>query len=307
MADRIDEAKPDVAAQVRRHLESLRAAGVDWLPARAPLPTAPSEAPATDAAPKPLFDVGPEPAVPAAPASVEDRRQALTLLAEQVSGCVRCKELAATRTQTVFGVGRIDPDVCFIGEAPGADEDAQGEPFVGKAGQLLTRIIQAMGMTREDVYICNILRCRPPGNRQPLPDEAAHCREWLEKTLALVRPRFICTLGTPAVKHLLGVTMGITKPARQVPRLPRNARDVYVPPRLSPTGSDEEAGGVGGHESAADAAGPADSATVSRAAAHSAASGSCWINVPNSRNLPRTEGSSWPAKSAGGLRRRINS
>ncbi len=211
MADRIDETKPDVAAQVRRHLESLRAAGVDWLPAHASLSTAPSEASATDAAPKPLFDVGPEPAVPAAPAYAEDRRRELTLLAEQVSGCVRCKELAATRTQTVFGVGRIDPDVCFIGEAPGADEDAQGEPFVGKAGQLLTRIIEAMGMKRADVYICNILRCRPPGNRQPLPDEAAHCREWLEKTLALVRPKIICALGASAVKYLTGTGTGITR------------------------------------------------------------------------------------------------
>ena len=196
---------------MRRHLESLRAAGVEWLPAHVPWPAPPAEAPATDAAPKPLFDVEPEPAAPAAPAPAEDRRRELTLLAEAVSGCVRCKGLASTRTQTVFGVGRLDPDVCFIGEAPGADEDAQGEPFVGEAGQLLKRIIQAMGMKREDVYICNILRCRPPGNRQPLPDEAANCREWLEKTLELVRPKIICALGATAVKYLTGTSLGITK------------------------------------------------------------------------------------------------
>ena len=145
MADRIDETQPDVAAQVRRHLESLRAAGVDWLPAHVSAAGGAVRGVPRRPTPKPLFDEGPEPAVPAAPASAEERRRELTLLAEQVSGCVRCKELAATRTQTVFGVGRIDPDVCFIGEAPGADEDAQGEPFVGKAGQLLTRIIEAMG------------------------------------------------------------------------------------------------------------------------------------------------------------------
>ena len=207
MANQNEDA-PDVAGQVRRYLESLRAAGVEWLPAFAALPPPPDEA---AAAPKALFEERTEPAAAPAPSSADDRRRELTLLAEQVSGCTRCKELAATRTQTVFGVGRIDPDVCFIGEAPGRDEDAQGEPFVGAAGQLLTRIIAAMGLRREDVYICNILRCRPPNNRPPQPDEADHCREWLEKTLELVRPRFICALGASAAKYLLGTTQGITK------------------------------------------------------------------------------------------------
>jgi uracil-DNA glycosylase len=217
MANRDENNPTAVTAQVRRHLESLRAAGVEWLPANAPLPpspegpSAPTTVEAASAAPRGLFEEPIAAASAPPPASVEDRRRELTVLAERVSGCMRCKELAATRTQTVFGVGRIDPDVCFVGEAPGADEDAQGEPFVGKAGQLLNRIIEAMGMKREDVYICNILRCRPPGNRQPLPDEAANCREWLERTLELVRPRFLCLLGTPAAKHLLGATQGITK------------------------------------------------------------------------------------------------
>jgi uracil-DNA glycosylase family 4 len=216
MAKRNDENLADVAAQVRRHLESLRLAGVEWLPANAPLPP-PADAPeptlveAPAAAPRGLFEEPIGPAVAAPPVSAEDRRRELKLLAERVGGCTRCKELAETRTQTVFGVGRIDPDLCFVGEAPGADEDAQGEPFVGKAGQLLTRIIEAMGMKREEVYICNILRCRPPGNRTPLPDEAANCREYLERTLELVRPKFLCVLGSPAAKHLLGATVGITK------------------------------------------------------------------------------------------------
>src|SRR5205807_820124 len=172
-----------LTAQLRLHLESLRSAGVEWLPAPVPLPSPASgdatldalEAPPAAAAPKALF----EDKIIAAVAPAEERRRELTVLAERVSGCMRCKELAATRTQTVFGVGRIDPDVCFVGEAPGADEDAQGEPFVGAAGQLLNKILAACGLTRDDVYICNILKCRPPGNRTPRPDEAAFCREYL--------------------------------------------------------------------------------------------------------------------------------
>jgi DNA polymerase len=105
----------------------------------------------------------------------------------------------------------MDPELCFIGEAPGADEDAQGEPFVGAAGQLLNKIIVACKMTREEVYICNILRCRPPGNRTPLPNEAANCREFLEKQIALVRPRYICCLGACAAQNLLQSTVTIGK------------------------------------------------------------------------------------------------
>jgi DNA polymerase len=109
----------------------------------------------------------------------------------------------------VFGVGPIDVELCFVGEAPGATEDQRGEPFVGEAGQLLNRIITACGMKREEVYICNILRCRPPGNRTPLPQEAANCREYLERTLELVRPKFLCALGACAAQNLLGTTQGI--------------------------------------------------------------------------------------------------
>jgi DNA polymerase len=141
----------------------------------------------------------------------DQRRHELAVLAERVSHCPRCVQLATTRTQTVFGVGRIDPELCFVGEAPGADEDAQGEPFVGAAGQLLNRIITACGMKREDVYICNILKCRPPGNRTPLPDEVGNCREYLDRQLELVRPRFICALGAIAAQNLLGTTLSIGK------------------------------------------------------------------------------------------------
>jgi len=194
----------ELARQARQHLESLRAAGVEWLPVVGLTPSMP-----VAAAPRQeLFEPAPE-SQPSADA--ESRRQQLQLLAERVARCTRCPVLASTRTQTVFGVGAIDPDVCFIGEAPGEDEDAQGEPFVGAAGQLLNRIIAACGMKREEVYICNILRCRPPKNRAPLPDEAGNCREYLEKTLELVRPRFVVTLGSTAAQNLLGTTQTIGK------------------------------------------------------------------------------------------------
>jgi DNA polymerase len=141
----------------------------------------------------------------------ETRLIELNQLAERVAGCTRCPELSSTRTQTVFGTGPIGAELCFIGEAPGADEDRQGEPFVGQAGQLLTRIITAMGMRREDVYIMNILRCRPPGNRTPKAEEAANCREYLNAQLDLVKPKFICALGATAAQSLLGVNTPIGK------------------------------------------------------------------------------------------------
>ena len=128
----------------------------------------------------------------------------LQLLASEVAQCTQCRDLAESRTQTVFGVGNPDSSLVFLGEAPGADEDKKGEPFVGRAGQLLTDIIvKGMKLRREDVYICNILRCRPPGNRNPMPDEAAHCRPFLDRTLEIIAPKFICCLGAVAAKNLL--------------------------------------------------------------------------------------------------------
>jgi DNA polymerase len=142
---------------------------------------------------------------------VEQRKRELTLLSECVSPCQRCPELVVSRTQTVFGVGPLDPELCFVGEAPGATEDQLGEPFVGDAGQLLNRIIAACGMKREEVYICNIVKCRPPGNRLPKANEAGNCREYLERQIELVRPKFICALGACAAQNLLGTSMGIGK------------------------------------------------------------------------------------------------
>jgi uracil-DNA glycosylase len=126
----------------------------------------------------------------------------LALVREELGDCKRCK-LCPTRTNIVFGVGNPEADLVFVGEAPGADEDAQGEPFVGRAGQLLTKMIEAMGYARGDVYICNVLKCRPPGNRNPEPDEVASCEPFLKKQLGAIRPRMIVALGKFAVQCLL--------------------------------------------------------------------------------------------------------
>jgi len=142
---------------------------------------------------------------------VAAKSKALRGLAEIVAGCRRCTELASRRTQTVFGVGNPNADIMLIGEAPGADEDAQGEPFVGPAGQLLNKIIEASQLKREDLYICNILRCRPPGNRNPLPQEAANCREFLDAQVHVVQPKRIICWGTVAAQNLLNVTLPVGK------------------------------------------------------------------------------------------------
>ncbi len=210
MSERSNLPPDELTRQAKHHLASLRAAGLEWLPKSGetvpPIAVwAGSAAPQVESPAPSLF------VEPAVELGLDERRQELTVLAERVRGCTRCAGLASTRTQTVFGVGNPAAELCFIGEAPGADEDAQGEPFVGAAGQLLNRIIAACGMKREEVYICNILKCRPPGNRPPLPDEAANCRAYLERQLELVQPKFICALGATAAQNLLGTTLSIGK------------------------------------------------------------------------------------------------
>jgi DNA polymerase len=208
MPDVLSVSAEELIRQARFHLESLRSAGIEWLPKAPVADCAPPTEPSAISAPAGASSLF-EQASPSTELNPEQRRQALTVLAEQIAPCLRCAELASTRRQTVFGVGRIDAELCFVGEAPGADEDAQGEPFVGAAGQLINRIIAACGMKREEVYICNILKCRPPGNRLPLPHEAANCREYLEKQLELVRPKFICALGACAAQNLLNSNVSI--------------------------------------------------------------------------------------------------
>jgi uracil-DNA glycosylase len=131
-------------------------------------------------------------------------------LDREASGCTRCR-LASGRTQVVFGVGNPDADVMFIGEGPGYHEDKQGEPFVGAAGQLLTRLLGEIGLRREDVYIANTVKCRPPGNRDPLPDEIESCRPWLEGQLENIRPRVVVTLGNFATRVILDKPVSISR------------------------------------------------------------------------------------------------
>ena len=168
-------------------------------------PTEPATAAAACPPPASLFDAQ-RSTVPRG-----QREEKLRILAARVAQCTRCAELATTRTQTVFGVGNPEARIMFIGEAPGADEDRQGEPFVGAAGQLLNRILEACQIKRTEVYICNILRCRPPGNRTPAPEEAANCREYLDGQIEIVDPDYIVCLGSVAAKNLLGSMESIGK------------------------------------------------------------------------------------------------
>jgi len=134
----------------------------------------------------------------------------LSKLRIQAESCTVCR-LAQTRTKVVFGVGATDSDLMFVGEAPGRNEDLQGEPFVGTAGKLLDRLLSEAGIERERVYIANVLKCRPPGNRDPQPDEIQACKPFLRGQLELVDPKVVVTLGNFATKLLLKTTMGITK------------------------------------------------------------------------------------------------
>jgi uracil-DNA glycosylase family 4 len=190
-ADDPREALRALAGQLRTNLALRKRSGLLGVSARrsarrpaavvAPAPSAAGEAPAVDRA-------------AGAPG--------LKLVREDIGDCQRCK-LHGGRQNIVFGVGNPNAHLVFVGEAPGADEDAQGEPFVGKAGQLLTKMIEAMGYARDDVYICNVIKCRPPGNRNPEPDEVAACEPFLKAQLAAIRPRMIVALGKFAAQCLL--------------------------------------------------------------------------------------------------------
>jgi uracil-DNA glycosylase family 4 len=139
------------------------------------------------------------------------RQDALARIAAEVAACDRCRELAAGRTRTVPGQGNPHTRLVFIGEGPGEEEDRQGLAFVGRAGELLTKMIEAIGLTRDQVFICNIVKCRPPGNRTPMPDEEANCMPYLARQLEIIRPRVICALGGTAAKWLLQTHDGITR------------------------------------------------------------------------------------------------
>lgn len=145
-----------------------------------------------------------------APSVSKREAESLADIAPQIRECKQCS-LSKTRTQTVFGVGNPKARLMFVGEAPGADEDKKGEPFVGRAGQLLTKMIEAMGLKREDVFIANVLKCRPPDNRKPLPEEVAKCEPFLIRQIEAIRPEIICALGSVASSTLLRTETSISK------------------------------------------------------------------------------------------------
>lgn len=221
------------------HLEEMKRAGVTHVPVRRETLDALSR-PAAVAAEPPVARPAPSPMpsptmktpspVPAPRADSPDmfaerirvtgttKTEKLASLRQQALACVKCKHLAASRTQVVFGVGNPETDLMFVGEAPGADEDAKGEPFVGRAGQLLTKIIETMGLKRSDIYIGNVLKCRPnmpageSGNRQPTGDEMKTCLPWLQTQIDIIQPKVIVALGAVAMRGLMPEnTTGITK------------------------------------------------------------------------------------------------
>jgi uracil-DNA glycosylase len=220
-----------ILTQLERELEALERSGVRWLsvgadPRQAPAEPRPAAAPLAPAPPGAAGIVAERPAPPVRPppeaptlAGLEpdadgfphpSSLETIEALQRAYAACTRCK-LCETRKTLVFGVGTARPRLMFVGEGPGADEDAQGEPFVGRAGALLTGLIRALGLVREDVYITNVVKCRPPGNRNPEPDEVASCRPILQRQIELLDPRLIVVLGNVPLKVLNPQAAGITR------------------------------------------------------------------------------------------------
>ena len=157
----------------------------------------------------------------------------LGALAAEASVCTRCR-LAEGRTQVVFGVGNPEADLMFVGEAPGFHEDKQGVPFVGAAGQLLSNLLDGIGLRREDIYIANVIKCRPPGNRDPLPEEIEACEPHLWRQIELIQPKLICTLGNHATKQLTGKDVGITRVHGREQPITLGSRELLLYPLYHP-------------------------------------------------------------------------
>jgi uracil-DNA glycosylase family 4 len=166
--------------------------------------------------------------------SASERREALKEVWAQARACPRCPELVATRKTVVFGAGNADADLMFVGEAPGASEDEQGVPFVGRAGKLLEKLLEEIGLVRADVFIANVLKCRPPGNRDPLPVEIDNCQGYLHRQVELIQPHVICTLGNFSTKLLRGDPTGITRLHGQPEVLMLGTRAVRLYPIYHP-------------------------------------------------------------------------
>ena len=244
VSDETRRALQEIAGEVARHLEWLKDSGVREVPARGaappvskvapPLPSGeragvrgsvsatPTATPTATSTPTPTSTSKVAPPLPSGERagvrgtstySLNDKgcgSKPLLTIREELGECARCK-LAGGRTTLVFGTGNPKAALMFVGEGPGADEDQQGEPFVGKAGQLLTKMIEAMGFRREQVYIANVVKCRPPSNRNPEPDEIEACEPFLRRQIEAVGPKVIVGLGNHAVQTLLQTTTGITK------------------------------------------------------------------------------------------------
>ncbi|HOF19604.1 MAG TPA: uracil-DNA glycosylase [Phycisphaerae bacterium] len=207
----MNEDADQLARAARQLIDTDDLLGGGFLPAEHhPLPEVQTSAPAAGAE---------------APAEMTPAQKAAMLKAldeEEVRTCTLCG-LHRTRTHTVFGEGDPSAALVFVGEGPGADEDATGRPFVGRAGELLTKMIEAMGLTRQDVFICNMVKCRPPGNRTPAPDEIAACWSYLIRQLQIIRPKVLVTLGNPSTQGLLNTRVGITRLRGQWQKLPELA------------------------------------------------------------------------------------
>ncbi len=191
----------ELAAQI----EFFRDIGLESLSLEGPS-TRRSESPVASATPASVQPV----AAPTPPTSSPTNSMNLDSIRAEIGDCQRCK-LAPKRTNIVFGSGNPNAELVFVGEAPGYDEDVQGLPFVGRAGQLLTKIIESIDLKRDQVYICNVLKCRPPENRNPEPDEVAACNPFMRKQLAVIRPKVVCCLGTFAAQTVLQMAMPISR------------------------------------------------------------------------------------------------
>ncbi len=196
-----------IRSALRQQLEADRLLGIKSVPMRAPPSLFPAAGPDLRGRPRGLKPAAPDSVV----GDAADKADQLRILDEtQVKGCTKCS-LCEARTQTVFGQGRPNARLVFVGEAPGYEEDRQGLAFVGRAGQLLTRMIAAMGLTRDEVFICNVLKCRPPGNRDPSADEILGCSPYLRRQLEIIQPEVLVALGAPAAKTLLNTAKAIGK------------------------------------------------------------------------------------------------
>jgi uracil-DNA glycosylase family 4 len=246
-----DVFRPLLEASIE-HLEQLRQQGVRHVAVRPETLTSLQEPPRRPANPprspelsNPSLNRPPPPSTPPSLPALSStpgldpaaRTAAFEDLRQRALSCQRCPNLATSRKSVVFGVGNIHADILFIGEAPGADEDSMGEPFVGKAGELLTRIITAMGLTRDQVYIANVLKCRPDtpgqfsGNRKPNPEEMATCLPFLQEQIELIRPKVLIALGATAIEGILGTSpIQVTKVRGQWMRF----RDIPLMPTFHP-------------------------------------------------------------------------